>query len=408
MNTANGKMNRQRGFSLVELMVAVVIGLIGTVVMFQVFAVSEGQKRSISSGGDAQQNGSVALFAIERDLRNTAQGMRPLIDMGLPLYTWSGRVLDPTIFRPILITPGTNFDSIDVTYSTSDGLSMPVPLTQPWNPTTVPNAPVTVLRLEGFALGDQIAICADPAANPNGVCLRGEVTGINTAASTLALVAGPTPYVVNNELITPRFNPAAGYAAAVGPRVGLDNLVIPALYNGDGTIDAYTPGSGPATQASSATVHNLGQLVTRTYAVQNGALTLNDGANVTEFANGIVGLRAQYGLDTNGDRAVDAWVNPRGAQTNPLASFTPNHPSFLIANNAQIAASWRMVVAARVAVVARNDNMEKEVVETRSTIPLWTNAIGPVAPSYAVPTGDGAHYRYRVFETIVPFRNMIW
>ena len=102
MTILNQKMNRQRGFSLVELMVAVVIGLIGTLVMFQVFAVSEAQKRSTTSGGDAQQNGSIALFTIERDLRNTAAGMRPLIDRGLPLYTWSevnNRVLEPTIFR---------------------------------------------------------------------------------------------------------------------------------------------------------------------------------------------------------------------------------------------------------------------------------------------------------------------
>jgi type IV pilus assembly protein PilW len=400
MNTSNGKITRQRGFSLVELMVAVVIGLIGTVVMFQVFAVSEAQKRGTASGGDAQQNGSVALYTIERDLRNTAHGMRPLIDLGLPLYTWSdvnNGVLDPTIFRPILITPGANFDSIDVTFSTAEGLSMPVPLMANWNPANVPNSPVTVMNVNGFQLGDQIAICADPAVNPNGVCLRGEVTAISTAANTLALVAGPTPYVVNNENIIPRFNPAAGYAGAVGPRVNSDNLIIPALYTGNGTIPVYIPGSGPSTTPSSATVHNLGQLVTRSYSVQNGVLTLNDGATTTEFASGIVGLRAQYGLDTNGDRAVDAWVDPIGAQGNPNASFTPNHNLFLRANNATIAASWRMVVAARVAVVARGDNMEKEIVETRGTIPLWTNPTGDPAPSYN-----------RVFETIVPFRNMIW
>ena len=74
----------------------------------------------------------------------------------------------------------------------------------------------------------------------------------------------------------------------------------------------------------------------------------------------------------------------------------------------QIATSWAMVKGIRVAIVARSDNMEKEVVENRPTIPLWTNTNGNPAPSYTVPGGDGAHYRYRVFETIVPFRNMIW
>lgn len=56
MNPAQvNKSSRHAGFSLVELMVAVVIGLIGTLVMFQVFAVSEGQKRTTASGGDGQQ-----------------------------------------------------------------------------------------------------------------------------------------------------------------------------------------------------------------------------------------------------------------------------------------------------------------------------------------------------------------
>ena len=85
MNISNYRTYRQRGFSLVELMVAVVIGLIGTVVMFQVFAISEGQKRSTTSGNDAQQNGAIALFSLEKDLRNTAHGVRPLINLGRPL-----------------------------------------------------------------------------------------------------------------------------------------------------------------------------------------------------------------------------------------------------------------------------------------------------------------------------------
>jgi type IV pilus assembly protein PilW len=395
MNTANQRMNPQVGFSLVELMVAVVIGLIGTLVMFQLFAVSESQKRSTSGGGDAQQNGSIALFTLERDLRNTAHNMRPLIALGRPMYTWSNvnnAVLQPTVFRPILITPGTNFDSIDVAYSTSEGLSSPLPLMAPWDPAVVPST-INVLRIQGIELGDHIAICPPASADPREVCLRGEVTATNPLNNTLTLAA--TPYTIGSDSITPRFNPAAGFMAKVNPQVTLDSMVLPVSYPGDGGT-------------ASSTVLNLGPVVTRTYSVQNGQLTLNDGAVTTEFATGIVGMRAQYGLDTNNDRAVDAWVDPRGIQPNPRASYTPNHPSFLIGNDAQIAASWRMVIAARVAVVARSDNMEKDVVETRSTIPLWTNTTADPAPSYTVPSGDGSHYRYRVFETIVPFRNMIW
>ena len=50
-------MSRESGFTIVELMVGMLIGLISIVVMFQIFAVSEGQRRTTSGAGDAQQNG---------------------------------------------------------------------------------------------------------------------------------------------------------------------------------------------------------------------------------------------------------------------------------------------------------------------------------------------------------------
>ena len=50
----------QQGFSIVELMVAVVISLVATLVIFETFAVSEGIKRTSTSGGDAQE-GDVAV-----------------------------------------------------------------------------------------------------------------------------------------------------------------------------------------------------------------------------------------------------------------------------------------------------------------------------------------------------------
>ena len=159
-------------------------------------------------------------------------------------------------------------------------------------------------------------------------------------------------------------------------------------------------------------VYNLGSgISSHLYRVQNGRLMFLDGS-WQEFADGIVSIRAQYGLDTSAtaDGSVDVWVNPRAIQANPLASYTPNHAMFDIATNKKIAESWSRVVAIRLALVARSGLKEKTIVETRSTIPLWTNpAANPAAgPTYTVPSGDGQYYRYRVFESIVPFRNMLW
>ncbi len=387
------------GFSLVELMVAVVIGLIGTLVMFQVYATAEGQKRTTVSGGDATQNGAIALFSIERDVRNAGHAIDDLIPRGQPLYTWSNvnGVLPRTLFRPILITPGADSDSIEVNYSTNGGLTVPNAISGNWGSGVSPIPNLTVISVSGLANGDHIAICPNPIADPNSVCLQAEVTAV-APGGVISVAAPPTNYInQNNVAQTAEDNPAAGFGAVLGASVAADGLVLPVTFVGDGTLD-------------NAVLFNLGDLVTRIYSVQNNQLRLTDAGVPSNFADGIIAIRAQYGLDTNNDRSVDVWVNPRGAAINPLASFTPDHLSFLIGSNQQIATSWRMVLAARVAIVTRNSNLEKTVVESRSSIPLWTNPIGNATPgpSFTVPTGDGNRYRYQVFETIVPLRNMIW
>lgn len=67
--------SRQTGFSLVDVMVGMVVGLLGTIIIFQVFEVSERIKRTTTSGGDAQQNGAAALFALQRGVRQAGYGI---------------------------------------------------------------------------------------------------------------------------------------------------------------------------------------------------------------------------------------------------------------------------------------------------------------------------------------------
>src|SRR5512134_984868 len=66
---------RQLGMSIVELMVAVVISLIGVLVIFQVFAVNEGVRRSTTGGSDEQASGLLGLMLLERELRHAGFGM---------------------------------------------------------------------------------------------------------------------------------------------------------------------------------------------------------------------------------------------------------------------------------------------------------------------------------------------
>ncbi|MDX9952321.1 MAG: prepilin-type N-terminal cleavage/methylation domain-containing protein, partial [Methylophilaceae bacterium] len=73
--------NHQSGFGLVEVMVGMVIGLLATLVIMQVFSVYENQRRATTSSSDAQTNGSIALFNLQRDIQMAGYGLpMPMAD----------------------------------------------------------------------------------------------------------------------------------------------------------------------------------------------------------------------------------------------------------------------------------------------------------------------------------------
>jgi type IV pilus assembly protein PilW len=59
-------------------MVAMVIGMIGIIIMMQVFASAEGQKRTTTGTGDAQSNGAMAIYTLQRDIREAGYGFNAM------------------------------------------------------------------------------------------------------------------------------------------------------------------------------------------------------------------------------------------------------------------------------------------------------------------------------------------
>jgi type IV pilus assembly protein PilW len=172
--------------------------------------------------------------------------------------------------------------------------------------------------------------------------------------------------------------------------------------------------NAPATPAESygsgSFAINLGsQPIDVTYSIADGSLratTLRINGTTYEptydssvelFPN-IVNLQAYYGKDTANKGVVDKWDR-----------VTPT-------TNAE----WLQVIAVRVAIVARSAQFEKEEV-------THDNLLWDVGSSIAM-TGsedcnggkskclrlkidhleDYKRYRYRVFDTVIPLRNMLW
>jgi type IV pilus assembly protein PilW len=122
--------------TLVELLVAMLLGLITTYFISQVFAVAEGQKRTATFGTDAQVNGAVALHTLRRHVMSAGYGVISAAStLGCPItgkfgVSGSTTAAPVTTLAPVIVTPGTSAsapsDEVRVLTSTKSTFAAPV------------------------------------------------------------------------------------------------------------------------------------------------------------------------------------------------------------------------------------------------------------------------------------------
>lgn len=342
MLLSNHASKNQRGLSLVEIMVGLVIGMIATLVIMQIFATFEGQKRTTMGSGDAQTNGSIALFTMQRDLQ--------MAGFGLPVFNKQNPPLkcDPT-----------------VTVDHDGNGATPV----------IDMFPIQITDGGGGASDTiQVRYSVDGAAFRGGVAMK----IIGTASAPEIEVANNLG-CNNNDVVL-----ISNGAACAMTRVSDNNLA---------TDNTHITLANAAGAANGASLTCMGQWNQFTYTVVNNQLQRNDAsvANASPLVSEIVNIQAQYGISASaGSNQVTNWVSA-------IAPW--NTPS--IANRNRIK-------AVRVAVVARNGLLEKTNVTAAAPV-AWADVDGSPAPTIDL-TGDAdwQRYRYRVYETIIPLRNMIW
>jgi len=88
-------LSMQHGFGLVELMVAIVVGMLAILVIYQTFAVSEGYRRNTVGASDAQQGGLFSMLTTGIDLANA--GNAPAVKVA-PGPTTTSSVVTVTVF----------------------------------------------------------------------------------------------------------------------------------------------------------------------------------------------------------------------------------------------------------------------------------------------------------------------
>ncbi len=343
----------QSGFSLIEIMVGMVIGLLAIIVMMQVFAVSEERKRTANAGSDAQNSAVIALDGMQRHIGQSGYGfaLTRLLGCNLQLPFGAPVPLAPVIINPAVIPGGdANTDTLLISY----GLGNDQP--EGYNVLSLAGSTYTIVGTSMLLAEDRVI--ATPAGSPP------------TAACTLPTLSLQR---VNG---APAGSAVTTYEATVVGTTALFNL-------------------GAAPRFLAYAVRN-GNLVVCDFMVancsSNSALDLANPAIWRLVAENIVSLRAQYGRDTSGpmDGTVDAYN-----RTTPTT-----------------ACLWARTPAIRLALVARSAQFEKDAVTT--VAPRWAGSDSAV-PLSAQPinidlSGDAnwGNYRYRVFETVVPIRNVAW
>jgi type IV pilus assembly protein PilW len=343
--------SRQAGFTLVEILVGLAIGMLATIVIMQVFSVFETQKRTTTGIADAQTNGSIALFSIGREMQQAGYGVMPTdtneSPYECPVLIVNGMV-DATLpnqLSPAVITDTGGTDSITIRYGDS----------------AFGGAPIII---KGMAGAKEVTV-----ENNFGCSIR------------------------DTTLISPPIN---GTACAMSTVTALADLPTSPVLQSITLADATAA-------AQDSFLACLGMWHEVSYRVNGGNLERQElpiSAAWLPSVAGIVDLQAQYGISAiPRSSIVTQWVDATGAWAAPSV------------------ANRNRIKAIRLALVARNDKVEPGIVTNACSsltaanptgLCAWEGSALSPAPAIAIAGADWQRYRYRVFETVLPIRNIIW
>jgi type IV pilus assembly protein PilW len=365
----------QRGFSLIEILVGIIIGMVGLLVIFKTVAIWDNNTRTTVSGGDSQVAGTLAMFNLERDIKQAGMGFgaAPAGVMGCTVAgVDGGRNLNFPL-RPVTITAGAASapDTITVLAGNSSFF--------------VENALIRGSTANTKQLKDTTGFRA------GDVAVLAPRTG--TDCELIQITANGDANRVSVEHRTGEYVPDPAYQAASAV----------ARYNvAAGTAGTYVPGG---------IMFNLGAAPQRNIWSITGGRVLGrvddmQGTNSLEVSDGVINMKALYGVDADNNNIISnaEWV-------------------------AAAPADWTRVRAVRVALLVRSSQFEKPVLGSSGAVaspptptsrnPAWfggdflmtnvddTSSADSHTDTDVVPT-NWRFYRYRVYEKVIPLRNMIW
>lgn len=362
-------------------MIGLLVGLLSTLAITQIMVSFEGRKRTITAGADAQVSAGLAVSMLRQNIQMAGYGFSSFdASLGCTLearYNNATITGFPSVLSPVVITDGganSASDSLRVLYSGKVSYSVPLQLVSPGYAPSDLSVPVA--SVAGVKSGDLMVLIPKSAG---GTC------GVFQATSDPVAPVGSAPFTVERQ-------------------------------NGNWNASGYPSHS----YAAGTLLANLGSLVDITYSVnsagylQSNSLSLSSTyapsyTGVQELYGNIVNLQAYYGKDTDSNGAVDQWD-----------TVTPTTND-----------GWKQVLAIRIALVVRSNQFERAEKDSAANNVYVTSAnlqwdIGAntnlVDSNATVATcgtskcvtikvdglSDWQNYRYRIVDTVIPLRNVIW
>jgi len=380
---------------LVELMVAMVIGLIVSLAVFSVLQTFEGRKRSTTSVNDIDQAGNYALYTLDKLLRSAGSGLSQsdgaMFGCTLSASKGGTQVLPRTAALPApFATVNTGIANI---FKLAPILIVPS--------TGSNNSDALVIMSGNGGFGEVATQFSD---KPSGAQLKLSNT-IGFRGNDLVLInnvsAGPagTPCLI--EQVSPAFT---GGAITDLP---LSGQYYNASINGTG-IASYT-------DVTNTMALNLGNVVAGNPPT---FLVIGVGANNTLFgfdllqnqnptnggaqasfpiADSVFELHALYGIDTDNDGKVNSWTQASGNYA----------PASLTNGSVDAFKRLKTIKAIRIGLIASTSMVESTIVAP-AKITLFPDLDTSLQATRTFSsTGNDLYYRYRTIETTVPLRNQI-
>ena len=350
--------HRQRGLSLVEIMVALAVGVVLLTGVIQIYASTKATYRMQDNLARLQENGRFALDFLTRDVRmagyhgctnfgeitNTLNNPSSLdydFSIGLIGYNDVG-ASPPAALSAAGVVPNAGTDVIVVRRNSDD--------------------PVRVVKNNSSA-----QLFAEVLSQVPGGCKDGSDKVSGLCATDILMVSD----CVKSRVFQ------AGNLQVTGNPPDL-NITHPASGSPGNAISSWGGASAPAEEQFSddAEIVRIG---TYAYFIQNSAdnglpvLSRYDGGNVLELVEGVEDMQASYGEDTDGDRTADVY------------------------RDASAVFDWSAVVSARIHLLLRSKD------NNLTNAPMDYVFNGATVAGSSLPASD--RYLRREFTATVTVRN---